>query len=164
MFICWAQSSPPSPPVVGLQGEEMCCATLWGELTGIQRGENQNLTFHSCVSLGDFCVVEALKQDSWRISNLPMKDDRTIANLIMEDCSELKRLKGKRDRKTDAAEEARVKFRENMSGVLNAAHHKLLAHRRHPPLSVLLGWAKDLASHGPAQTGGGGLLYLPLRW
>ena len=53
-------------------------------------------TERGCVSLGDFCVVEALKQDSWRISNLPMKDDRTIANLIMEDCSELKRLKGKK--------------------------------------------------------------------
>ena len=81
-------------------------------------------TERGCVSLGNFCVVEALKQDSWRISNLPMKDDRTIANLIMEDYSELNRLKGKRDWKTDAAEGARVKFRENMSGVLNAAHHK----------------------------------------
>ena len=42
----------------------------------------------------------------------------------MEDYSEFKRLKGKRDRKTDAAEEARVKFREDMSGVSDAAHHK----------------------------------------
>ena len=75
-----------------------------------------------CVSLGDRCVVAEVKEDSWLKSKLPMKDDRALSKLIMEDYSMLKRLKKEKGRKTEAAESLRERFKEKMGKTFEAAH------------------------------------------
>ena len=59
-------------------------------------------------------MVAEVKEDSWLKSKLPMKDDRALSKLIMEDYSMLKRLKKEKGRKTEAAESLRERFKEKM--------------------------------------------------
>ena len=74
-----------------------------------------------CLRSGDLCVVEAIKQDSWYESKLPMVNDEKIKVMVKNDFEEFVKRRKDKSRISVSVIKKRRQFQDEMKKVLNIA-------------------------------------------